>query len=68
MCACVHARIVAVCTCIHVTRCMGKSARKREDNQRGERERERKREKETAQLEYRAGITPKACIGGSNEV
>jgi len=67
MCACVHARIVAVCTCIHVTRCMGKRRGRGRTTKEG-RERERKREKETAQLEYRAGITPKACIGGSNEV
>lgn len=63
--------------CMHVTgraegggegrRARGGREREREKGMERERKEERKRET-TAQLEYRASITPKARIGGFSEV
>lgn len=70
MCACARAR-ARVCTRaswlyarVHIRNSLHGEVGSAEGG--GQPEGERKRE--TAQLEYRAGITPKARIGGSSEV
>lgn len=65
--ACLHAHHGCMHTCIHVTPLREVADGGREGGG-PEKETEREREKRDAARVYRAGITPKARIGGSSEV